>query len=159
MEKERGAAMERTLVILKPDAVQRRLCGKIIEAVERKGLKIIALKMMVLSRELVEKHYEAHRQKSFYPGLVKFMTSGPAVFMALEGHRAIDVVRKLMGKTFGFDAEPGTLRGDYGISSQFNLIHGSDSAASAERELALFFEPEEIRSYPMIDDAWMAGDG
>ena len=149
------STMERTLVILKPDAVQRRLCGKILQTFEDKGFKIIGMKMMIIPRELAEKHYEAHREKPFYESLLGFMTAGPVIFFALEGARAVEVVRKMMGKTFGFDAEPGTIRGDYGISNQFNLIHGSDSAEAAEHELSLFFNPEELYTYDMMDDSWM----
>ena len=147
--------MERTLIILKPDAVQRRLCGEIIRRFEHKGLKLVGLKLGTISRELAETHYAAHREKPFYPGLVRFMTSGPVVLIALEGPRAIEVVRKLMGKTFGHQAEPGTIRGDFGISSQFNLVHGSDAPESAGRELRLFFEPGELLAYDLLDDPWM----
>lgn len=147
--------MERTLILLKPDALQRRLCGEIIARFERKGLKIVGMKLVKLPRELVETHYEAHREKPFYADLVTFMTGGPVMVLALEGASAIDVCRKLMGKTFGHQAEAGTIRGDFGVSSQFNLVHGSDSPESAARELSLFFEAGEIVSYPMIDDPWL----
>jgi nucleoside-diphosphate kinase len=147
--------VERTLILLKPDAVQRRLSGQILGRFEAKGLKVVGLKLARLPRALVEKHYEAHREKPFYGDLVRFMTGGPVVVMALEGPRAVEVCRRLMGKTFGHEAEPGTIRGDYGISSQFNLVHGSDSPQAAERELELFFEPDELQSYDMIDDAWL----
>ena len=146
--------MERTLVILKPDAVQRRLCGEILQRLERTGLKIVGLKLSVITKELAEEHYSAHKEKPFYPSLLTFMTAGPVVFLALEGPRAIEVTRKVMGKTFGYQADPGTIRGDLGISSQFNLIHGSDSPESAERELGLFFRPDELLDYSMIDDPW-----
>ncbi|MBI4586236.1 MAG: nucleoside-diphosphate kinase [Planctomycetes bacterium] len=148
--------MERTLVILKPDALQRRLIGEIISRFERKGLKVVGLKLAVIPRPLAETHYAVHKEKSFYPSLLQFVTAGPVVLMVLEGNKAIEVVRKLMGKTFGHQAEPGTIRGDFGISSQFNLVHGSDSPESAERELKLFFKPEELLRYPLIDDPWMA---
>ena len=147
--------MERTLVILKPDAVDRRLVGEVIARFERKGLLLIGLKLTMISQATAEKHYEAHRGKPFYPGLLKFMTSSPAVLMALQGNRAIEVARKMMGKTFGHQAEPGTIRGDFGISSQYNLIHGSDSAESAERELRLFFAPGEILEYRTSDWKWL----
>lgn len=147
--------MERTLIILKPDAVQRRLCGAILGRFEAKGLKTVGLKMTRLPRDLVERHYEAHRDKPFYGDLVEFMTDGPVVLMALEGPRAVEVCRRMMGKTFGFEAEPGTIRGDFGISSQYNLIHGSDSAESAQKELELFFESDELLSYPLVDDSWL----
>jgi nucleoside-diphosphate kinase len=150
--------METTLIILKPDAVDRRLVGEIISRFERKGLQIVALKLGRISQATAEKHYEAHRAKPFYAGLVKFMTERPVVLMAVAGNRAIDVSRKLMGKTFAHEAEPGTIRGDLGVSSQFNLIHGSDSAESAKRELALFFAEGEVLSYSMSDAHWL-GDG
>ncbi|MBI4601103.1 MAG: nucleoside-diphosphate kinase [Planctomycetes bacterium] len=150
--------MERTLIILKPDAVDRRLVGEIIRRFERKGLTIAGLKLAAISRETAEKHYEPHRGKPFYASLLKFMTSGPSVIMALQGNRAIEVARKLMGKTFGHQAEAGTIRGDLGISSQFNLVHGSDSPESAERELALFFAPGEILEYRTSDARWLADE-
>ena len=147
--------METTLIILKPDAVDRRLVGEIISRFERKGLQIVGLKLGRISRATAEKHYEAHRAKSFYAGLVKFMTERPVVLMAVAGNRAIDVSRKLMGRTFAHEAEPGTIRGDLGISSQFNLIHGSDSAESAKRELGLFFGEGEVLAYAMSDAHWL----
>jgi nucleoside-diphosphate kinase len=147
--------METTLIILKPDAVDRRLVGEIISRFERKGLQIVGLKLARISRATAEKHYEAHRAKPFYAGLVTFMTERPVVLVAVAGNRAIDVSRKLMGKTFAHEAEPGTIRGDLGISSQFNLIHGSDSAESAKRELALFFGDGEVLSYEMSDAHWL----
>ena len=146
--------MEKTLIILKPDAVDRRLVGEITARFERKGLQVVGLKLAMISQTTAEKHYEAHRGKPFYPGLLKFMTSAPVVLMALEGNRAIEVARKMMGKTFGHQAEPGTIRGDYGISSQFNLIHGSDSPESAEKELKLFFTPEEVLEHKTCDSRW-----
>ncbi len=150
--------MERTLIILKPDAVQRRLVGTIIERFERKGLKIAGMKLVKIGQELAETHYQPHRGKPFYPSLVRFMTSEPVVVMALEGFKAVDVCRKLMGKTFGHEAEPGTIRGDLGVSNQFNLVHGSDSAESAKRELELFFRPEELFRYSLADERWNAAE-
>ena len=150
--------MERTLIILKPDAVQRRLAGEIIRRFERKGLRIAGMKLMQISRELAERHYAPHKEQHFYESLVSFMTSQPVVVVALEGFKAIDVCRKLMGKTFGFDAEPGTIRGDYGISNQFNLVHGSDSTEAAARELELFFSGDELLDYPLADEAWHAAE-
>lgn len=148
--------MNRTLVILKPDAVQRRLCGAILRRFEEKGLKIVGMKMSVIPRSLAEEHYEAHSEKPFYESLLGFMTAGPVVFLVIEGARAVRVVRDMMGKTFGYEAAPGTIRGDFGISSQFNLIHGSDSPESAVREIELFFAPGELVEYGMVDDGWMA---
>jgi nucleoside-diphosphate kinase len=146
--------MERTLILLKPDAVQRGLCGTIIERFERKGLKILGMKLMKITPELAAQHYEAHREKKFYAGLVKFMTSSPVVAMALAGNDAIAVCRNLMGATFGADAAPGTIRGDLGISRSFNLVHGSDSPEAAERELKLFF-PEGCEDYSLDAFQWI----
>ncbi|HEY2587040.1 MAG TPA: nucleoside-diphosphate kinase [Tepidisphaeraceae bacterium] len=147
--------MERTLIILKPDAVQRGLCGQILTRFEQKGLQVVAMKFMKLPPTLVETHYEPHRGKPFYPGLVKFMTSSPVVVLALEGKDAIAIARKMMGATFGSKAEPGTIRGDLGVSNSFNLIHGSDSPESAQRELGLFFKPEELVSWEPASRAWV----
>lgn len=149
--------MERTLILLKPDAVQRRLVGRIISRIEEKGLKIVGLKMIRVSRELAERHYAEHREKPFYPELVSFITSAPVVAMVVEGPRAVEVVRKMMGKTNPLEAEPGTIRGDFGLSVTMNLIHGSDSPASAAREIALFFREDELVSYATADAAWLGG--
>jgi nucleoside-diphosphate kinase len=146
-------ANERTLILFKPDAVQRRLCGRILTRFEEKGLKVVAMKLMQISRELAEKHYAAHKGKGFYPGLVSFMTSSPVMALVLEGPYAIDVARKLMGATFGFKAEPGTIRGDFGVSNQYNLIHGSDSKEAAEREVSLFFDRHELLEWRTADEA------
>ncbi len=146
---------ERTLVLLKPDAVNRRLVGEIINRFEKKGLKIVAMKMLWVSRELAEKHYEMHRGKPFYESLLDYITSSPIVAMVLEGEKAIEVVRKMMGKTNGVEAEPGTIRGDYSLSIQNNLVHGSDSRESAEREIALFFTDEEMYDYRLVDEVWI----
>ena len=150
--------MERTLILLKPDAVQRRLVGPIIERFERKGLKVIGMKLMQISDELAATHYEAHQGKPFYDGLVQFMTSGPVVALALEGNKALTVCRKLMGATFGCDADAGTIRGDFGISNGFNLVHGSDSPEAAQRELELFFDSADLHRYQLIDDSWNAAE-
>ena len=148
--------LETTLIILKPDAIDRRLVGEIVARFERKGLVILGLKMVVLTRELAEKHYEAHRSKPFYKGLLDFMTGGPVVLMALAGEHAIEVARKLMGETAGWRSLPGTVRGDYALSEQSNLIHGSDSPEAAARELRLFFRPEELVDYRTSDGKWFA---
>ena len=150
--------MERTLIILKPDAVDRRLVGEIVSRFEKKGLQIVGLKLARISTATAEKHYEAHREKPFYSGLVTFMTGGPIVLMVLQGDHAIEVARNLMGTTFGYESPAGTIRGDYGISSQFNLIHGSDSPAAAERELELFFAAEELLDYESSDAKWHVDD-
>lgn len=147
--------MERTLIIFKPDAVQRGLCGEILTRFERKGLQVVGMKFMKLPQQLVEKHYEPHQGKPFYPGLIKFMTSSPVVVLALEGKDVIAVARKMMGATFGSKAEPGTIRGDFGVSNSFNLIHGSDSPESAQRELGLFFKPEELFDWQPASRGWI----
>ncbi len=135
---------ERTLVILKPDAVKRNLIGKIIERIENKGLEIIEMQMKVLPEDLVRLHYKEHEGKAFYEPLVRFMTSGRAVPMIVEGESAIHVMRKLAGATNGVEAEPGTIRGDFSLSNRENLVHASDSVESAEREIGLFFGNEYI---------------
>ncbi len=146
---------QRTLVLLKPDAVNRRLIGEIISRFEKKGLKIIAMKMLWLSRERAEKHYEVHKDKPFYESLIDYITSGPIVAMVLEGDRAIEVVRKMMGKTNGIEAEPGTIRGDFAMSIQNNLVHGSDSEESAKREIPIFFDDSELLEYRLVDEVWI----
>ncbi len=147
--------MERTLIIFKPDAVQRGLCGEILTRFEKKGLQIVGMKFMQIPRQLAETHYEPHKGKPFYEGLVNFMTSSPVVVLALAGKDAIAIARKMMGKTFGSQAEPGTIRGDYGVSNSFNLIHGSDSPESAARELGLFFKPEELIDWKPALQGWV----
>src|SRR5690348_11413633 len=147
--------MERTLIILKPDAVQRGLCGQILSRFENKGLQIVSMKFMQIPASLAETHYEPHKGKPFYPGLVKFMTSSPVLVLALEGKDAIAISRKMMGATFGSKAEPGTIRGDFGVSNSFNLIHGSDSPESAQRELGLFFRPEELLEWQPAVRGWI----
>ena len=148
--------MERTLVILKPDALQRRMLGRIIQRFEDKGLKITALKMVQLTRELAERHYAAHRGKPFYEPLLAFITSAPVVAMVIEAPAAVATVRRMLGATFGAEAEPGTLRGDLAVSNRYNLVHGSDSVEAAEREIALFFRPDEIMSYTQGDAHWVS---
>ncbi|MFV1977421.1 MAG: nucleoside-diphosphate kinase [Candidatus Scalindua sp.] len=147
--------MQKTLVIIKPDAVQRRLIGKIINRFEEKGLEIIGLKLTVISEELAKEHYSVHDGKDYYEKLVTFMTSGPVVMLVLRGKKAIDVTRKLMGSTFGYEAAPGTIRGDYAISKRFNLLHGSDSVESAEREISLFFENGDLMQNEQSDLKWI----
>ena len=147
--------MERTLIILKPDAVQRGLIGEILTRFEKKGLQIVGAKFMQIPKSLAETHYEPHKGKPFYAGLVSFMTSSPVVVVALSGKDAITISRKMMGATFGSKAEPGTIRGDFGVSNSFNLIHGSDSPESATRELGLFFKPEELIDWKQASQAWV----
>lgn len=147
--------MERTLIIFKPDAVQRGICGQILTRFEQKGLQVVGMKFMKIPTQLAETHYEPHKGKPFYPGLVKFMTSSPVVVLALAGKDAIAIARKMMGATFGSKAEPGTIRGDFGVSNSFNLIHGSDSLESAQRELGLFFRKEELIDWTPASQAWV----
>ncbi|HHE47946.1 MAG TPA: nucleoside-diphosphate kinase [Candidatus Acetothermia bacterium] len=149
--------MERTLVLLKPDAVQRRLVGRIISRFEDKGLKIVGMKLMQVTQELAERHYAEHREKPFFSELVSFITSSPIVAMVVEGPGAISEVRRLMGKTDPREAAPGTIRGDYGLSITQNLVHGSDSPESAAREIPIFFSEEEIFDYSMADEPWLGG--
>ncbi len=147
--------MERTFVMLKPDAVQRGLIGEIISRIEKKGLKIVAMKMLKIDRELAEKHYEEHREKPFFKNLVNFITSAPVVAMVVEGKNAVKIVRNLVGATNPEEALPGTIRGDFGLEIGRNVIHASDSIKSAEREIALFFRDEEIVEYRRIDEEWI----
>jgi len=147
--------MERTLIIFKPDAVQRGICGQILTRFEQKGLQVVGMKFMKIPAQLAETHYEPHKGKPFYPGLVKFMTSSPVVVLALAGKDAIAIARKMMGATFGSKAEPGTIRGDFGVSNSFNLIHGSDSLESAQRELNLFFKKEELIEWTPASQGWV----
>ncbi len=147
--------MERTLIILKPDAVQRRLVGRIIHRFEEKGLSVAGMKMMHISRELAERHYAPHKGKPFYPGLIDYITSGAVVVMVLAGNRCIEIVRTMMGKTFGYEAAPGTIRGDFGASRSFNLIHGSDAPESAKTEITLYFQPHELLEYSPVDANWV----
>jgi nucleoside-diphosphate kinase len=147
--------MERTLIIFKPDAVQRGLCGQILTRFEQKGLQIAGLKFMRISRETAETHYAPHKGKGFYEGLVKFMTSSPVLVVALQGKSAIAIARKMMGATFGSNAEPGTIRGDFGVSNAFNLIHGSDSPEAAQKELGLFFKPDELVEWSPAIQTWV----
>ncbi len=147
--------VERTLIILKPDCVQRRLVGRIIQRFEDKGLVLAGMKLMRIMPELAERHYAPHKGKPFFPGLIEYITSGPVVVMVLAGARAIAVCRKLMGKTFGFEAEPGSIRGDFGISMTYNLVHGSDSPESAAGEIALYFTPGELLDFTTADADWL----
>ncbi len=147
--------MQRTLVLIKPDAAQRRLIGKIISRFEEKGFEIIGLKLMVISEELARKIYSVHNGKSFYEKLIKFIISGPVVVMVLRGKNVIEVTRKMMGSTSGHEAAPGTIRGDLAISERFNLIHGSDSVESAEKEIELFFGKNDLIENMQSDLKWI----
>lgn len=146
--------METTLIFLKPDAVQRGLMGQIVGRFESKGLSFVGMKMMSVPKDLAEKHYAEHQGKGFYDGLIGFVTSSPVLVLAIRGVNAVAVCRKLIGATNGQKAEPGTIRGDFGMSGGYNLIHGSDSPESAERELALWFKPDELCSYDKTLDQW-----
>ncbi len=149
-------ALERSLVLFKPDAVQRKLCGRLLARIEDKGLKIVGMKMLRLTPAMAREHYREHVEKPFYPALEEFITSSPVVALVVEGPGAVEVLRRLMGPTNGREAPPGTLRGDYGLSRQMNLIHGSDSVESARREIAIYFRPEEIFEYESVLDGNIA---
>ena len=146
---------QKTLIIFKPDAVQRRLVGEILARFESKGLRVAALKLLQVDRSLGEKHYAEHVGKPFFEGLISFITGGPVVVGVLEGNEAVAVVRAMLGATNGTAAAPGTIRGDYSISKQNNLIHGSDSPESAAREIALWFQPGEVVDYAIAGSQWV----
>ena len=147
--------MERTCVLLKPDAVHRRLVGEIIGRFERRGFRIAALKLMRLDRALCERFYEAHVGKEFYERLVAFMSSGPVVAVCLEGRGAIEVVRGMLGRTFGAESAPGTIRGDFGLSNRYNLVHASDTPENARRELSLIFADGDYVDFEPSDLPWV----
>jgi nucleoside-diphosphate kinase len=153
-----GVKMQRTLILLKPDCIQRRLVGEITGRFERKGLRLVGMKLLQASRELAEKHYAVHKGKPFYDSLLKFILAGPTVAMVWEGREAVNVARTLMGVTDGTKAPPATIRGDFAISVQNNLVHGSDSPENAAMEIALWFRPEELVDYQLIDTPWVSGN-
>ena len=151
--------MERTLVLLKPDCVQRRLMGRVIARFEDKGLNIVAMKMLQVTPELAKQHYAEHVEKPFYPGLEEFITASPICAMVVEGLEAIQVVRDMLGATSGLKASPGTIRGDFSSSRQMNLVHASDGPDAAARETELYFKPEELFGYePSLTPWFRAGD-
>jgi nucleoside-diphosphate kinase len=150
--------MERTLILLKPDCVQRRLVGRIIARFEEKGLNIVAIKMLRVTPELAKRHYAEHVAKSWYPSLEAFITSSPIVAMVAEGPEAVRVVREAVGATNGRNAGPGTIRGDHGMSRQMNLVHASDGLEAAQRELQIFFRPGEICEYTPVLQPWQLAD-
>lgn len=147
--------MERTLVIIKPDGVQRGLIGPILTRLERRGLRFAALKLMQITRELAERHYAVHKGKPFYKGLIEFITSGPVVVAVVEGRNAIEIVRKTMGATNPAQADPGTIRADFGLEIGRNLVHGSDGPDTAAYEIPIFFQESEILSYERAVDGWI----
>ncbi|MBC7108525.1 MAG: nucleoside-diphosphate kinase [Methanomassiliicoccales archaeon] len=147
--------IERTFVMLKPDAIQRGLIGAIISRLEARGFKPVAMKLMRIPRELAERHYAEHKGKSFFPGLIDYITSGPVLCMVWEGENIITALRTMMGKTNPQDAAPGTIRGDFAQQTGRNLIHGSDSPESAKREIALFFNDYELQDYKKTIDPWL----
>ena len=150
--------MERTLVLVKPDGVQRGLIGEILARFERKGLKVVGLRLLSVPREMAERNYAVHAGKHFYAGLVEFITSGPVAAIALEGPDAIAVVRRMVGRTMPNEAEPGTIRGDLGVSGLRNLIHASDAPETAEFELDLWFGSDALVDYGREIDAWIVAE-
>jgi nucleoside-diphosphate kinase len=151
----RATDMQQTLILLKPDAVQRRLVGTLVCRFEQKGLRLAGLKLVHADRSLAERHYAVHKGKPFYDSLLQFLTSGPTVAMVWEGREAVAVCRNLMGTTDGVKAAPGTIRGDFALSVQNNLIHGSDSTENAATEVALWFRPGELVSFSATDAPWV----
>jgi len=149
------SSTERTLVIIKPDGVQRGLIGRIVTRLERRGLKIAAMKMMHIDDALARRHYGIHEGKPFFEPLVKYISSAPVVVMVIEGHRAIDIVRRTLGATNPADAAPGTVRADYAVEIGRNLVHGSDGPETAKTEVALFFDESEILSWQRATDPWI----
>lgn len=147
--------VEKTLILLKPDAVQRAIMGEIISRIEKKGLKVVGLKLINVSKELAHTHYAEHKEKPFFKGLVEFITAGPTLSMVVEGDNAIAVVRRLVGATNPQNADPGTIRHDYGMVTGRNLIHASDSATSSAREIALFFKKDETIEYKLVHEKWV----
>jgi nucleoside-diphosphate kinase len=150
-----GYLVERTFVMIKPDGVMRQLVGELVGRLERKGFKLVATKMLQLDSELAEKHYAEHVGKPFFPGLVEFITSGPVVAMVWEGPQVVKAVRDMMGATNPTEALPGTIRGSLAVTISRNVIHGSDSVESANREIALYFKPEEVLAYARPVDSWL----
>jgi nucleoside-diphosphate kinase len=149
--------MQRTLILLKPDCVHRRLVGAVLQRFEQKGLRLVGLKLLQAGRDLAERHYAVHKGKPFYESLLKFLESGPTVALVLEGREAVAVARNLIGATDGTKAPPGTIRGDFALSVQNNLVHGSDSPENAAAEIALWFPPEELTNYQPVDSTWVGG--
>ena len=147
--------MERSLVLIKPDAIQRGLAGEIISRLERKGLKIVAMKMLHMDKNLAQRHYGIHKGKAFFDDLVNFITSSPVIAIVFQGKNAVEIIRQMMGETDPAKASSGTIRGDFGIDIGYNLIHGSDSLENASKEIDLFFSAEEILNYNRELDTWI----
>jgi nucleoside-diphosphate kinase len=148
--------MERSLVLIKPDGIQRGLAGEIISRLERKGLKIVAVKMLHMDKALAQRHYTVHKGKAFFDGLVNFITSSPIIAIIFQGKNAVEIIRQAMGETDPAKAKPGTIRGDFGIDIGHNLIHGSDSVGNASKEINLFFSEKEILDYDRGIDKWIS---
>jgi nucleoside-diphosphate kinase len=148
---------ERTLIIIKPDAVQRHLCGELVSRFEKKGFKLVAARFIRIPEDLARRHYAVHKGKPFFEGVVKYLSSSPSIVMVWEAEGIIAMARKMMGATFGYEAQPGTIRGDFGCSRGYNLIHGSDSPESAKEEIAIYFKPDEIVDYALADSDWLYG--
>lgn len=146
--------MERSLILIKPDAIQRGLTGEIISRLEKKGLQLVAMKMIHMDRSMAEKHYSIHKDKPFFKDLVSFITSSPIIAIVFQGDNVVNIVRCSMGETNPAESAPGTIRGDYAISSEHNLIHGSDSPQNATKEISLFFSSGEILEYSRDIDSW-----
>jgi nucleoside-diphosphate kinase len=146
---------DRTFFMIKPDGVQKGLVGDVLQRVEQKGFKIVAMKMLSISNEMAQEHYNEHISKPFFDDLVGFITSGPVVAMVVEGENAVEGIRTMMGKTDPKASAPGTIRGDFGIHLSRNVVHGSDSPSSAEREISIFFRSEEMMEYTRIDEMWL----
>lgn len=147
--------MERTYLMIKPDGVERGLCGEIVARFEKRGLKLIAMKFMQIPKDVAENHYGEHKGKKFYDSLISYITSGPVLAMVWEGENAIAICRGMMGKTNPLDSAPGTIRGDFAMVTGMNIIHGSDSPESAAREISIFFKPSELMSYQRTVDKWI----
>jgi nucleoside-diphosphate kinase len=146
---------ERSLVLIKPDAMQRGLAGEIISRLERKGLKIVAMKMLHMDKNLAQRHYAIHKEKAFFDDLVNFITSSPIIAIVFQGKNAVEIIRQMMGETDPAKAQGGTIRGDFGIDIGHNLVHGSDSLENASKEIDLFFSEEEIFNYDRELDMWI----
>lgn len=148
---------QRTLIIVKPDGIGRHLAGEIIKRLEQKGFKLVAARFIQITEDLARRLYGVHKDKPFFEGVVKYLSSAPSLIMVWQADGIIDMVRKMLGATFGCEAEPGTIRGDFSCSRGYNLVHGSDSAESAQQEINLFFSPSEIVDYELADSQWLYG--